>query len=85
MVSAIVFCSCQNGGEQNALESPLKIKEVITHNYTFKMVAGEPRKDSVKECFSCNLGLEFDEKGRKEPIPSGIYDLVCGDTRVRSM
>lgn len=65
LVSAIVFYGCQNGGEQSALDSPLKIKEIITHNYTFKMVGGEPRKDSVKECFSCNLGLEFDEMGRE--------------------
>lgn len=66
LVSAIVSCGRHSDADQQQpLGSPLKVKEIITHNYTFKMVGGEPQKDSVKECFSCNQGLEYDEAGKE--------------------
>lgn len=64
----LVITSCdqrRDEGHDEELQAPLKIREIITRNYTFKMVGGEPQKDSVKECFSCNQGLEYDEMGRE--------------------
>ena len=42
-----------------------KVKEVIIHYYTVKMVDGMPVKDELKDCFSCNQGKVFDKNGRE--------------------
>ncbi|MDN5212658.1 hypothetical protein QQ020_11400 [Fulvivirgaceae bacterium BMA12] len=62
----VISCSSERGKMADEKgETPLKIKEVITRHYTFKMIGGEPKKDSIKECFSCNQGIEYNKQGRE--------------------
>ena len=45
---------------------------------------GERQRSKVIDCpYVSLLWQEFDERGRKEPIPAGIYDLVCTGVHVK--
>ena len=56
--------ACESGSEDlKDLQPAVKMK--ITKYYAVKMVDGLAQPDSVKECFSCNQALVFDESGKE--------------------
>jgi len=60
----LLVAACEPAVDDPAeLEPPVKMR--ITKYHHVKMVDGVAQADSVKDCFSCNQALVFDESGKE--------------------
>lgn len=64
LICPLLVIGCEPTSEDiSDLEPPLKMR--ITRYHNVKIVDGMAQADSVKECFSCNQALVFDEAGKE--------------------
>lgn len=60
-----LMISCQKSQKKSIKENEPKLKMLVTKYYSIKMENDRVVRDTVKECFSCNQAIVYDQSGKE--------------------